>query len=132
MLLCEAGKVTEPVNMMLQKEGPLRAGRQQVYWGHAETVAAFRYDVEVDPLACLIGTHGQAIERFKVFGATEHGRKHLLIISYGQPRSHEDDRQPSQQMFFCQYILSAAIQHCAEDENCVGVGIGGNANATIT
>ena len=70
----------------------------------------------------------RVIECFEVFGAIEHGSSSMLIYNNHQPKSKFRPFSVSQQIDLCKAALKYAIQFCAETEQCVGYGFGGNAN----
>ena len=100
ILLNEVGNMSELLDHCGRQnfDGMLRDGfRQscgeepQLYWSKGETMAAFRPAVTVERLPSLVRMTRvdpwRTVERFALFGATEHGPCTLLVFNQHQPKS---------------------------------------------
>ena len=114
------------------------ATRRCFFWSDGETLAAFRREVQVHPLATLkfdaqsrVDTW-RRVERFEVIDATEHGPCSLLVFNQHQPSSNQRPFKSRQRNSFCKEVLSDAIRFQTSTPRCLGFGFGGDANCSTT
>ena len=124
-------------NIMMSEAFILATGnRPQLHWRQgAETMAAFRSEVEVECLAPLIKMPKldpwRTADRYFVCGVTEHGRCKLLLYNQHQPASNERRFPFHMRIAYCVAILRDAIKVCDEDPECCGWGWGGDGKCGI-
>ena len=127
IFLNEVGNLTDlfndddKFNTMMSEAFILATGiRPQLHWREgAETMAAFRSEVEVECLAPLIKMPKldpwRTAGRYFVCGVTEHGRCKLLLYNQHQPASNERIITFNMRIAYCVAILRDAMKVCDED-----------------
>ena len=147
ILLCEVGNFSDPITpkgrqrleevlgLAFKETGAAEHGPAQFFWSDGETMAAFKAEAKVDvmePLTKMFRVDPwRTVERFKAFGATEHGGHTLLIYNQHQPSSDLRPFKPTQKINFCKAILEDAMRQHSEDESIIGFGFGGDANCNM-
>ena len=95
-------------------------------------MAAFRPGVDVQQLETLKGLTKHAmwrtVERFVLFGASEHGQCNLLVYNQHQPTSDLRKFPQNQKLEFSNAIIRSAVQYCADEPECAGFVFDGDAN----
>ena len=106
-----------------------------ITWSDGETMAAFRDHIKVESLPRMHRMYKidswRTVERFLVYGATEHGSRTLLVYNQHQPSSPERPFPTNQRVMFCKHILDDAIEHCKRHTDCCGFVFGGDANCNM-
>ena len=82
-------RLEEVLVAAFKKAGVTEHGMPQFFWSEGETMAAFRFEVQVlalEPLTRMKKVNDwRVVERFQVFGATGHGSRSLLVYNTHQP-----------------------------------------------
>ena len=109
--------------------------KPHIIWSVGETMAAFRDNIKVECLPRMTEMFKidawRTVERFVVYGATEHGPCTLLVYNQHQPSSEERPFRPNQRLMFCKHILVDANEYCKRNRECCGFVFGGDANCNI-
>ena len=154
ILLCEVGNISDPITpegrerlkevleSAFKETGAAEHGPPQFFWSNdeffwsnGETMAAFKAEAQVHVMKPLTRMRRldswRTVERFKVIGATEHGKHTLLIYNQHQPSSDRRPFKPTQKVDFCKAILEDAMRQHSEDASIIGFGFGGDANCNM-
>ena len=143
ILLCEVGNFSDRIRPRGQrrleelltdvfKETGVAKRGFQFFWGSGDTMAAFKPGVQVhgmEPLEKMFRVDDwRTVDRFMLFGATEHGKHALLIYNQHQPSSKQRPFKPQQKLNFCRAVLEDAMREHKNDASIIGFGFGGDAN----
>ena len=106
-----------------------------IFWSHGVTMAAFRKDVDVNVLPPLRNMKGvdswRTVERFELFGATEHGQCQMLVFNTHQPASERRPFGASMRIAFCKALIRDALRLHADNPAMCGWVFGGDANCSL-
>ena len=107
-----------------------------IVWSDGETMAAFHKDVAVKVLSPLKNMKGvdrwRTVERFHLFGATEHGPCQMLVFNTHQPSSDLRPFGTQMRVAFCKAIIHDALRVHSDNEAMCGWIFGGDANCSLT
>ena len=106
-----------------------------IFWSEGETMAAFRKGVAVNylpPLTNMQGVHSwRTVERFELFGATEHKQCQMVVYNTSQPSSGKRPFPANMRVELCKAVIRDAVRLHAEDPARCGWVFAGDAKCSI-